>query len=263
MAAKLDNPAPVTEETFQLLRDLRGKNLPPAHSYWLAQAEMYAEQGAVNPAVLRFINDQIVWHHLFHSKFVYQTTKRAFDVGAAIFLLALLSPILLLIGVLIALNSKGPVLFSQVRIGRGCQPFRIYKFRTMGQGAPRIVSFLDSKTRLRPTKAHRRTSVFGAFLRKSSLDELPQLLNVVKGDMSLIGPRPLTPCDSSVTPPEHMVRFAVNPGMTGYWQATAVQTTAGLDKLRMDAEYAAASCWALDLRLLLRTFGAVIARMRM
>ena len=179
--------------------------------------------------------------------------KRCLDVlFSALLLLFLLLP-MLVIGVLIRLTSKGPAIFRQTRLGRGGQPFTCYKFRTMYQSAPGDCPTAEL------TDAARWITPLGRVLRRSSLDELPQLWNVLRGDMSLVGPRPLIPREEQV----HSLRrrtgvYALRPGITGLAQINGRDFLADRDKARMDARYARTLCLTEDLRILGKTLLGVI-----
>ncbi|MFQ5791739.1 MAG: sugar transferase [Acidobacteriota bacterium] len=188
--------------------------------------------------------------------------KRAMDALVATALLLALSPLLIFVAALVRLTSRGPSFFVQERIGYGCRVFRMLKFRTMVDGAEHSENRL---ARERPDRAFlkvrndRRVTCLGRFLRKSSIDELPQLLNVLRGEMSLVGPRPLLVSDFLKFPKQHqMRRFAVLPGMTGLWQVSGRSSTTDEDRIRLDLQYVDHWSLWLDLMILARTIPAVI-----
>jgi lipopolysaccharide/colanic/teichoic acid biosynthesis glycosyltransferase len=188
--------------------------------------------------------------------------KRAVDVIGAAGLLVALSPLLLLVALLVKLNSRGPALFVQKRVGRACRVFRMYKFRTMVDGAEeledRILEENPESTFLK-TPGDGRVTFLGSYLRKYSLDELPQLVNVLRGEMSLIGPRPLLISDFRKFPKQHqMRRFAAVPGMTGLWQVSGRSETTDRERMDLDREYVDRWSLGLDLEILLRTIPAVL-----
>ncbi len=199
------------------------------------------------PAITREIQFQIV-----------DAVKRGIDVLAAIFLLAFLLPIMLIVALLVKLTSEGPVLYSQKRLTDGNKIFTMYKFRTMrcdaesGTGA---VWAQQNDPRVTP---------IGAFMRKTRLDELPQLLNVVIGDMSLIGPRPERPEIAKQLAeelPEMKRRLAVKAGLTGLAQVQAGYAADAEDykeKLRWDINYIENRSLRLDLRIALRTIKVIL-----
>lgn len=182
--------------------------------------------------------------------------RRAFDFGAALVLLLLSSPVLLAAMALVKLTSPGPVIFRQRRIGHQCRTFSMLKLRTMVDGAHRMEDALarsHGSTFLKLASDPRTTPV-GRFLRKSSLDELPQLVNVLRGEMSLVGPRPLLISDFDKFPKqEQMRRFAVLPGITGLWQVSGRSATTDAQRIRLDLEYVEKRGPWLDLVILLRT----------
>lgn len=187
--------------------------------------------------------------------------KRATDVVFSLLLLALLSPVIAAAMLLIKLTSAGPVFFVQPRIGYRCAEFRMYKLRTMVNGAERLQDALASTrggTFLK-LSADPRTTPLGRFLRKYSIDELPQLYNVLRGDMSLVGPRPLLICDLRNFPRHsQMRRFSMTPGITGLWQVSGRSALPDGDRLRLDLEYVDRWELSLDLRILFRTIPTVL-----
>jgi exopolysaccharide biosynthesis polyprenyl glycosylphosphotransferase len=189
-------------------------------------------------------------------------TKRVLDVAAAGTALILTAPALALIAILIKLGSPGPVLYTAPRAGRKGKPFRCYKFRTMVRDADDLKEKLRKRNQrsgpfFKITRDPRITRI-GRFLRRYSLDELPQLLNVLKGEMSLVGPRPHPLDDVSEYAIEHLPRLDVIPGMTGLWQVTARRDPSFQTGMNLDIEYI--HCWSLrmDMRILLKTAGAVL-----
>lgn len=190
--------------------------------------------------------------------------KRAFDVVIAAIGMLILLPLFLIVAVLIRCSSRGPVLFKQRRIGLGGVPFKIYKFRTM------VVDAEQQKCILRhlneqdgpafKMKADPRTTRLGRLLRFTCIDELPQLWNVLRGDMSLVGPRPL-PCDeSNACRWWHRRRLDVLPGVTCTWQARG-RTVVSFDEwMRLDLEYVRRRSFGIDLHVLIATFAFLVAR---
>ncbi len=193
-----------------------------------------------------------------------RVTKRSLDVLVAGAGLVLTAPLLVYLALRIRLDSEGPVLFRQTRLGLNMREFTALKFRTMrvdSDDAPhreyiRATMAKDAVADARGLyKLDRVDSVtpFGRFLRRTSLDELPQLINVLKGDMSLVGPRPCIPYETEHFAPHHFERFLVPPGMTGLWQVTARARSSFGEALEMDVAYARGWTLGLDLRLLCRT----------
>jgi lipopolysaccharide/colanic/teichoic acid biosynthesis glycosyltransferase len=202
-----------------------------------------------------------------------RTTKRTFDVLAAGLAVLILSPILLIIGILVWTTSRGPALFRQVRIGRDERPFTMFKFRTMIDGADDVAhrefvtNMFDAGSAdgahggedgvYKLTDDPRVTKV-GALLRRFSLDELPQFLNVLNGTMSLVGPRPALPWEAELFQPEYRLRFAVRPGITGLWQVSGRNTLTMPEALKLDLEYVRRGSLRMDLMILIRTLPAVL-----
>lgn len=169
--------------------------------------------------------------------------KRLFDIVASLAALVLLSPVLLGTALAVALDSGRPVLFRQTRVGRYGRPFGMFKFRSMVQNAARIGPYFTSANDPRITRV-------GRFIRRTSLDELPQLLNVLKGDMSLVGPRPDVPAQQSLyNEADWAQRCSVRPGITGLSQALYRSDSTEAQRLEADLRYTReASLW-LDLKI--------------
>jgi lipopolysaccharide/colanic/teichoic acid biosynthesis glycosyltransferase len=182
-------------------------------------------------------------------------------VGSAL-LLVLLSPLLLLIAVLVKATSQGPVLYVEERIGVGQQPFRFYKFRTMIQNAREAQRELEELNEadgaLFKLRDDPRVTPVGRVLRRLSLDELPQLFNVLKSDMSLVGPRPLPLRDCELMETWHLRRHVMLPGITGLWQVSGRSDLSFDEMVCLDLQYM--ETWSLksDLHILWRTASAVL-----
>jgi lipopolysaccharide/colanic/teichoic acid biosynthesis glycosyltransferase len=195
----------------------------------------------------------------------YRLAKRTLDIGTSGIALLLTSPVMALIVAAVRIESPGPILFRQERIGLGGRPFTLFKFRSMDAAADErehraYVSRLlrgDAGAALgrtwQPIAADRRVTRVGGFLRRSHLDELPQLLNILRGEMSLVGPRPPIPYEVELYEPWHLRRLAVLPGLTGLWQATAWGRVSFDEGVRLDIEYVERRSFSLDLRILIRT----------
>ncbi|MEP7343735.1 MAG: sugar transferase [Gemmatimonadaceae bacterium] len=176
--------------------------------------------------------------------------KRAMDITAAVLLLLVLSPLLVMVALLIKARMGGPVLFRQPRPGYGERPFGMIKFRTMREPRPNEVRELSDGNRLTP---------LGRFLRKSSIDELPELLNVLRGEMSLVGPRPLLMQYLPFFTDRERLRFAARPGITGWAQVRGRNEMPWDERLEADAYYVEHWSLWLDLRILALTFRAVFS----
>jgi lipopolysaccharide/colanic/teichoic acid biosynthesis glycosyltransferase len=182
--------------------------------------------------------------------------KRVVDLLASTVLITLLAPLFLLIMAAIKFTSRGPIIFRQRRIGFRCNQFEIYKFRTMVDKP--VEPSTEEGTAFVKLKNDPRITKVGGFLRKYSLDELPQLFNVLEGTMSLVGPRPLREVDLSKLPRRSMVRrFATPPGITGLWQVSGRSECVGYKGLQLDREYVDRWSLALDFEILLRTVEVV------
>lgn len=189
-------------------------------------------------------------------------TKLAADRLVALTGLLLISPILLGIAVLIRRDSPGPVLFRQERVGEGGKTFTMLKFRTMSTDADaRLAEFQDThdgNETLFKLRADPRVTRVGAVLRRYSLDELPQLINVVRGEMSLVGPRPPLPREVDTYESDTVRRLRVRPGMTGLWQVSGRSDLSWVDSVRLDLWYVDNWSLALDVQILVRTVNAVV-----
>jgi lipopolysaccharide/colanic/teichoic acid biosynthesis glycosyltransferase len=177
----------------------------------------------------------------------YASFKRAFDFVVASLLLGIIAPLWGLISLLIRLDSPGPVLFEQLRVGEGGSLFKIFKFRTMKTNAPRYGYHPTDSEDPRLTK-------FGSWLRRTSLDELPQLLNVIKGEMSLVGPRPEMPFIVETYQRIHRQRLEVIPGITGLWQLSADRAFPIHENIQCDLYYIRNRNFFMDVAILLHTF---------
>lgn len=193
--------------------------------------------------------------------------KRALDITMILLALPILLPLCLLIAVLVAMTSRGGVLFFQQRIGLGGKRFRLVKFRTM---------LVDAEERLRsdpelwatyvgndfklPSERETRVTSVGRLLRRSSLDEVPQLLNVLRGHMSLVGPRPIVPEEIDKYGDERDVYLSVRPGITGIWQVNGRSGVGYPERIDLDRAYTESWSFRQDVRILLRTPLAVLTR---
>jgi lipopolysaccharide/colanic/teichoic acid biosynthesis glycosyltransferase len=193
----------------------------------------------------------------------YLLLKRTFDVVLCLGLLVVCLPVLALCALAVRLNSPGPIVFSQLRTGRDGRRFRMYKFRTMVANAEELKASLAHLNVL-PAPDFKipddpRITRVGKLLRATSLDELPQLFNVLRGDMSLVGPRP-TSFAPSTYDTWHTHRLDVPPGLTGLWQVEGRHTMTFDDRLRLDVQYIRRASITYDLVLLARTVRVVARR---
>ena len=187
--------------------------------------------------------------------------KRAVDRVAAALLLAVLSPGLLVVAILIKATSPGPVLFTDTRVGLGQRTFRCYKFRTMYRDAAARQAELEARNEadgaIFKIRDDPRVTRVGSFLRRTSIDELPQLINVVRGEMSLVGPRPLPLRDNELLEGWHKRRHVVLPGITGLWQVNGRSDTSFEEMVDLDFRYIESWSPWLDLSIIFKTFAAV------
>ena len=191
-----------------------------------------------------------------------RVAKRALDITVALTLLVLLAPLLAVIALAIRLESAGPVIFRQTRCGKGGRPFRYYKFRSMVADAEarrgELEALNEADGPIFKIKADPRITRVGRVLRRSSLDELPQLWNVLRGEMSLVGPRPPLPAETLRYAPWQVQRLRAPGGMTGLWQVSGRSELSFDDMVRLDIAYIERWSLWLDLRVLLRTLLAVL-----
>ena len=192
--------------------------------------------------------------------------KRGVDVAGAAAGVFLLSPLLALLSLLVKLDSPGPVLFEQTRVGLRGRTFRMLKFRTMREGAddeqPSVAHLSQTNDpRLFKIVDDPRVTRFGRVLRRWSVDELPQLLNILVGEMSLVGPRPFFESDLADYEAHHFRRLAMKPGLTGLWQVSGRSDIVDFEEVvRLDREYIENWSLALDFRILALTIPTVIKR---
>jgi lipopolysaccharide/colanic/teichoic acid biosynthesis glycosyltransferase len=190
--------------------------------------------------------------------------KRSVDIVGSAILIALTAPLMLLIALLIRRGSRGPTFFRQERLGIDMRSFTLLKFRTMRDGTDdephreylKQIASADAEPGINKLYKLDRSDVItpvGRWLRRTSLDELPQILNVLRGDMSLVGPRPAIPYELELYAPHHFERFLVPAGLTGLWQVEARAHSTFREALDLDVVYARSWSLGLDLRLLLRT----------
>ena len=177
--------------------------------------------------------------------------KRLFDISVSALLLILFFPVIALVSLLIRINMDSPVLFRQIRPGLKCEPFVVYKFRTMSDQKDVFGNILPDGLRL--------TSL-GRLLRKTSLDELPQLFNVLKGDMSLVGPRPLLMEYLPLYSSEQAMRHLVRPGITGWAQVHGRNTISWQDRFSLDIWYVKNASFIVDIKILCMTAFKVLRR---
>lgn len=203
-------------------------------------------------------SNSILLENKVNNKLGYSKTKRLIDVIGAILGLLILLPIFFIVGILIKIEDpKGPVFFKQVRVGKDGSEFNMYKFRSMVTDAEEKLAELLSLNQVSGAmfkmKNDPRVTKIGRFIRKTSIDELPQLLNVLKGEMSLVGPRPPLSREVKEYTNYQMQRLLVTPGCTGIWQASARSSVGFEEMVEMDLYYIRNRSLFLDFKIILKT----------
>lgn len=200
---------------------------------------------------------------------VWQRAKRPFDFMIAAILLVLLLPVILMVALAVRISSPGPVVYRQRRVGRDMREFTMLKFRTMFEGASEAThrAYIAELARcaasgegLSKLTGDPRVTAVGRFLRKTSLDELPQLVNVLLGSMSLIGPRPAIEYELEHYKASHYERFQVRPGLTGLWQVSGRAEVGFIEMLDIDVDYVRSASAGTDLSIAIRTPVAMLPR---
>ncbi len=251
----------VSPDRFQQVRDRIHELTPPGAVVRLALhplvAEVPVDIGSLEGLKVVELRTQLLPSY-------YQLAKRAMDVTGALVALAVLSPLLVLIGIVIKIDSPGPVLFRQTRVGWLGRHFIMYKFRSMHRDAEQMKNGLAGQNEaigpMFKIRNDPRVTRAGRWLRRLSLDELPQLLNVLNGTMSLVGPRPPLPEEVGRYQPAHFRRLQAIPGMTGLWQVTRQSATSSFDEMYWcDTTYIETWSPALDVSIILRTVPSVLA----
>ena len=199
------------------------------------------------------------------SKINYMSVKRVFDLVISTIGLIILSPIFLILAIIVKLDSKGPVFFAHTRYGKNGKKFKMYKFRTMYENAQDMINdftpeqMKEWKENFKLQDDPRITKV-GKFLRKTSLDELPQIVNIMKGDLSIIGPRPVIEEELEKYGENKEKFLSVTPGLTGYWQANGRSSTTYEQRMEMELYYIDHISPKLDFKIFFKTIEAVIKK---
>ena len=196
----------------------------------------------------------------------YKSSKRVFDIVFSIAMIIFCFPIFFILSILIKLGSRGPIFYSQIRLGKNKKPFKCIKFRTMSEEADDILKNLlienedlrDEFQRTQKLKNDPRITPFGKFLRRTSLDELPQFINVVLGEMSIIGPRPIVKEEQNRYDKNLNEVFSIKPGITGLWQVSGRNNLSYERRVMLDLIYARNRNFYMDLNILIRTIGVVL-----
>ena len=196
-------------------------------------------------------------------KKVYLAIKRLIDIIGSLIGIILLSPIYIIIAILIKFDSPGKVVFGHTRKGKGGKDIKVYKFRTMYSNANEIFESFTPEQKEEYYKNFKldndpRVTKLGGFLRKTSLDELPQLFNILKGDMTIIGPRPIVEKEVEKYGDKAEKLFSVVPGLGGYWQANGRSDTTYEERVEMDMYYIDHMCFTLDAKILFQTIFSVL-----
>jgi lipopolysaccharide/colanic/teichoic acid biosynthesis glycosyltransferase len=225
----------------------------------MSREDVFADQGGFE-SFIASASDGIPWSEPWH----YRLTKRVIDVAAALFGLLLLAPLFPFIVMMIKLETPGPIFFRQRRVGLRGRVFACYKFRSMTADAERRKEELEHLNEATGAafkiKDDPRITGVGRFLRRSSLDEFPQLFNVLCGQMSIVGPRPQIPEEVLRYKPEHALRLLVRPGLTCHWQISGRSHIDFEKWMEWDRDYVRQRSLRTDLSILLRTLPAVIER---
>ena len=193
----------------------------------------------------------------------YLIVKRTIDILGALIGLVLLSPIFLIVAIAIKLDSKGPIIFGHTRKGLHGKDIKVYKFRTMYENSQEIFNNFTKEQKEEFYKNFKlendpRVTKIGDFLRRTSIDELPQLINILNGSMSIVGPRPIVQKVIDLYGDYANKLFSVVPGLTGYWQANGRSDTTYEERIKMDMYYIDNRGFWLDFKIIIKTFGSVL-----
>lgn len=193
-------------------------------------------------------------HGIYQSKPVYDAIKRFFDIVCSLVALTVLSPLMLAVMVLIVIDDFGSPIYLQERVGRNGKIFKIYKFRSMYKKADKRFEELLAKDECKGAtfkiKNDPRITKIGHIIRKTSIDELPQLINILKGEMSVVGPRPFIPREQALLPDE---RLMVNPGLSCYWQIGGKNSLTKEEQIELDRKYIMDRSLAVDIKIIIKT----------
>ena len=231
----------------------------------LAREEVVVVVDNVIPNIYALENTEVSNENILKRQSPYRYIKRFMDVILATIALVVLSPIFLIIAIAIKIESNGPVFFKHTRIGKNGKIIKLYKFRSMVINAEELIkSFTpeqmkEYKENYKLTNDPRITKI-GKFLRKTSLDELPQLLNIIKGDLSIIGPRPVVTDELEKYGANTEKFLSVTPGLTGYWAANGRSCTTYKQRMQMELYYIDNLSLKMDVKVFFKTIEAVIKR---
>lgn len=195
---------------------------------------------------------------VYEEKKMYSIIKKIIDIVCSVIGLVILSPIFIVISIFIKFESKGPIIFSQERVGLNGKTFKMYKFRSMVDNAEDLKKTLSDKNEMSgpmfKMKEDPRVTRFGKFIRRTSIDELPQLINILRGEMSLVGPRPSLPKEVEQFEEWMRARLLVKPGLTCYWQISGRNDIDFEDWMKLDVKYVQERSTLVDLKLIFETF---------
>ncbi len=195
-------------------------------------------------------------------KLAYNIVKRMFDVVCSLLAIIVLSPLMLVVGIAIKIEDGDPVIFTQTRVGKDGETFKMYKFRSMWKNAEKYLSKLEDQNEadgpVFKIEDDPRITKVGKFIRRYSIDELPQLFNILKGDMSIVGPRPPLENEVECYTPYQRQRLSVKPGLTCYWQCSGRSNIGFDDWMELDMKYINERSALTDLKLIIKTIPAVL-----
>ena len=196
---------------------------------------------------------------------IYRAFKRIVDIILGCIGLVLLSPVFLILAICIKIDSKGPVIFAHKRIGKNGKKFNMYKFRSMYENAEEMIENFNEEQKREWQENFKlendpRITKVGKFLRKTSLDELPQIINIIKGDLSIIGPRPIVDEELEKYGENKEKFLSITPGLTGYWQANGRSNTTYEERMQMELYYIDNQSLWLDIKIFFKTIVSVLKK---
>lgn len=200
--------------------------------------------------------------HAIKKKPVYDFFKRIFDIVCSLVALIILSPVFLIMAILVKTTSEGPAFFAHKRVGKNGKEIKIYKFRSMVTNAEELIKQFTPEQKAEYEKNFKlendpRITKVGKFMRKTSLDELPQLFNILKGDISIVGPRPVTEVETEIYGNYRDMLLSVKPGLTGFWAANGRSDTTYTRRRAMEIYYVKNRSLWLDIKIIFKTFASV------
>ena len=203
--------------------------------------------------------------HSVKPKPIYDFVKRVFDIVCSLIGLIVLSPVFIILSILVKTTSEGPAFFAHKRVGKGGKTIKIYKFRSMVTNAEELIKQFTPEQKAEYEKNFKlendpRVTKVGKFMRKTSLDELPQLINILKGDISVVGPRPVMDVETKIYGNYRDMLLSVKPGLTGFWAANGRSHTTYTRRRAMEIYYVKNRSVLLDLKIIFKTFISVFKR---